>query len=62
MKNIKKHFVGGLLLFGLLFGLLGCIVPGGGGGPWYHDGPWFDGPGWGGGWRGVDVHPPGFRR
>jgi hypothetical protein len=32
--------------------------------PWYHDGPWMDGPGWG---RpeigvGIEVHPPGFRR
>jgi hypothetical protein len=77
MKNLKKILLGTLVLFGLQFGLGGCVAEVGGpgyygGGPWYHDGPWLDGGGWGrgddrrdDGPRGrvdVDIHPPGFRR
>ena len=57
----------GLALSALLILLAGCVgeVDGGyGRGPWYHDGPWMDGPGWGrpGVGVGIDIHPPGFRR
>jgi len=70
MKNIKTLLLGTLVLFGLQFGLGGCVAEVGGpgyydGGPWYHDGPWMDGGRWGGGPRGgvdIDLHPPGFRR
>jgi hypothetical protein len=56
MKNIKKILLGTLILFGLQFGLGGCVaeVDGGGyygGDPWYHDGPWLYGGGWYGGER-----------
>jgi hypothetical protein len=65
MKNIKRILLGTLVLLGLQFVLLGCLVGVGGGGyrgggPWFHDGPWMDG-GRGGGMH-VDIHPPGFRR
>ena len=64
MKNIKKILLGTLVLFGLQFVLVGCLVGGGGyrggGGPWFHDGPWMDGGR--GGVAHVDIHPPGFRR
>jgi hypothetical protein len=69
MKNIKSILLSILALSGLLLALVGCVaeVGGdgrGGGGMWYNDGPWFDGPGWGAprGGRGIEVHPPGFRR
>jgi len=71
MKKLSLLLLGALALFGLQFGLAGCVadVGGGGyyggGGPWYHDGPWMDGGRWGGGSRGgvgIDIHPPGFRR
>ena len=65
MKNIKSILLSILAMSGLLFALVGCVAEvGGGGGPWYHDGPWFDGPGWGAprGGGGFEVHPPGFRR
>ena len=65
MKAIKRNFLRTLAWFGLFFGLAGCVAEVGGGGPWYHDGPWMDGPGWGRGPVGsvnIDVHPPGFRR
>lgn len=57
--NIKKRLLPLLAWFGLLVCLTGCVAEvGGGGGGWYHDGPWLDG-----GHRVVvDVHPPGFRR
>lgn len=60
MKDIKKLRPSILILTGLLFALAGCVVAGGGRGPWYHDGPWMNG-----GPRvavGVDIHPPGYRR
>jgi hypothetical protein len=63
MKNIKKNLFRTLVLVGLQFGLFGCLVgPGGrgGGGLWFHDGPWMDG-GRGGSGHG-EIHPPGFRR
>ena len=68
MKNIKKILLGTLVLFGLQFVLVGCLVGGGGrgggvrvvGGPWFQDGPWLDG-GRGGGAHG-DIHPPEHRR
>jgi hypothetical protein len=68
MKNIKKILLTTLVLFGLQYGLVGCLVGvrdrGGsrhrGDGPWFQDGPWMDG-GRGGSWHG-DIHPPGFRR
>jgi hypothetical protein len=68
MNNIKSTLLGILAASGLLSLLVGCVadVGGGyrGGGPWYHDGPWIDGPGWGAPRGGVqvDIHPPGFRR
>ena len=64
MKNIKKIILGTLVLVGLQFGLIGCLVGTegrgghGGGGVWFHDGPWMDG---GRGGHG-EIHPPGFRR
>jgi hypothetical protein len=66
MKTIKKILLGTLVLVGLQFGLIGCLVGvdgrGGGrherGGVWFNDGPWMDG---GRGGRG-EIHPPGFRR
>ena len=63
MKNIKKILLGVLVLVGLQFGLTGCLVGRGGhggGGLWFHDGPWMDGGR--GGFAHGDVHPPGFRR
>jgi len=61
MKHIKKILLGTLIMVGLQFGMSGCVgYVGGGGGPWYHDGPWMEGPRWGGG--GFDVHPGGWRR
>jgi len=61
MKDMKKLRPSILILTGLLLALAGCVVRGGGGGgPWYHDGPWMNG-----GPRvavGVDIHPPGYRR
>jgi hypothetical protein len=65
MKHLKKILLGTLVLFGLQWGLVGCLVgvgPGGrgGGGVWFHDGPWMDGGR--GGFAHGDVHPPGFRR
>jgi hypothetical protein len=69
MKNIKSIFLGALVMSGLVFWLVGCVGEVGVGGgyygrPWYNDGPWFDGPGWGApvGRVGIDIHPPGFRR
>jgi hypothetical protein len=59
MKDMKRIILGTLVMSGLLFLLAGCIVPGGRGGGWGHDGPWMDGPRFGGG---IDIHPPGFRR
>jgi hypothetical protein len=63
MKNIKKILLGTLVLFGLQFGLIGCLVGDGGrhegGGVWFHDGPWMDGGR--GGYGHGDIHPPGFR-
>ncbi|MGD1030792.1 MAG: hypothetical protein ABSA05_06580 [Opitutaceae bacterium] len=59
MKDMKRILFGALAVSGLLFLLAGCIGPGGGGGGWYHDGPWMDGPRFRGG---IDIHPPGFRR
>jgi hypothetical protein len=58
MKHIKKILLGALIVAGLQFGI-GCVADVGGPGPWYHDGPWMDGPRWGGG---VYVHPAGWRR
>lgn len=64
MKTIKKILLGTLLLVGLQFGLIGCLVGGDGrrdvhGGVWFHDGPWMDGGR--GGFGHGEVHPPGFR-
>jgi hypothetical protein len=60
MKDMKKILLNAIVMSGLLFLLAGCIgVVGGRGGGWYHDGPWMDGPRFGGG---IDIHPPGFRR
>ena len=63
MKTIKKILLGTLVLVGLQFGLIGCLVGDGGrggGGLWLHDGPWMDGGR--GGFGHGEVHPPGFRR
>jgi hypothetical protein len=68
MKNTKKILLGTLILFGLQFVLVGCLVGvegrGGGGrvggGPWFQDGPWMDGGRGGGEHR--DIHPPEHRR
>jgi hypothetical protein len=62
MKTIKKILLGTLVLVGLQFGLIGCLVGEGGrgrggGGVWFNDGPWMDG---GRGGHG-EIHPPGFR-
>jgi hypothetical protein len=69
MKNIKKILLSTLILSGLQFVLLGCLVGPGGGyrgggrvgsGPWFQDGPWMDGGR--GGVAHVVIHPPGYRR
>jgi hypothetical protein len=67
MKNTKRFLLGTIIiLFGLQFGLIGCLVGGdgrggghGGGGVWFHDGPWMDGGH--GGYGHGEIHPPGFR-
>jgi hypothetical protein len=62
MKSFKPLLIGLIVLVGLPWALAGCVAEVGGGGPWYHDGPWMDG-GWGHGPRGgIDIHPGGFRR
>jgi hypothetical protein len=67
MKNFKKALLVSLVVLGLQFGLVGCLVGVGGrrggdrgGGSWYHDGRWMDGGR--GGFGHGDIHPPGFRR
>lgn len=56
--NIKKQFLPLLAWFGLMICLASCVAEVGGGGGWYHDGPWLDG----GRRVTVEIHPPGFRR
>ncbi len=66
MKNIRKILLGALILVGLQFVLIGCLVGvgvrggRGGGGVWFQDGPWMDGGR--GGYGHGDIHPPGMRR
>jgi hypothetical protein len=59
MKNIKQTLLYTLIVVGLQFGLLGCLIGvEGRGGGWEHDGRWMDGGH--GGYH--EVHPGGFRR